>query len=103
MSFEIRREDISALTLGSAVLGCGGGGNSYYGQLVARRILGGDSSVQVIDIGEIDAKSFALTSTAVGAPLICLEKPPSLSALQVGVDSAKAHLRGAVGAFFAAE
>ncbi|MDO8431637.1 MAG: DUF917 domain-containing protein [Candidatus Binatus sp.] len=103
MSFEILRSDISALALGSAVLGCGGGGNSYYGQLVASRALAADSSVRVIDIEEMDARAFALTSAAVGAPLICLEKPPSMSALRVGVDSAKALLHGSVGAFFAAE
>ncbi len=103
MSFEIRRSDISALALGSTVLGCGGGGNSYYGQLVASRVLAADSSVQVIDIDEMDSRAFAITSAAVGAPLICLEKPPSMNALRVGVDSATAKLRGSIGAFFAAE
>jgi DUF917 family protein len=103
MSFEIRRHDIAALALGSTVLGCGGGGNSYYGQLVASRVLGADSAVRVIDIDEMDPRAFALTSAAVGAPLICLEKPPSMSALRVGVDSAKSLLRESIGAFFAAE
>src|SRR5260221_7757051 len=101
MSFEIRRHDIYAVALGSTVLGCGGGGNSSYGQLVAAGVLGADSAVRVIDIDEMDSRAFALTSAAVGAPLICLEKPPSMSALQAGVDSAKSLLREPVGAFFA--
>src|SRR5258707_13737496 len=51
----------------------------------------------------MDPRAFALTSAAVGRPLICLENPPSMSALQAGVDSAKSLLREPVGAFFAAE
>ncbi len=103
MSFEITRRDISALALGSAVLGTGGGGNSYYGQLAANRILADDVSVRVIGIDEMDPASFAITSAAIGAPLVCLEKPPSLLALQSGFDSVRAALKGTVGAFFAAE
>ncbi|MGO9452576.1 MAG: DUF917 domain-containing protein [Candidatus Binataceae bacterium] len=103
MSFEIRRRDISAFTLGSTVLGCGGGGNSYYGQLVARRLLADDSAVAVIDVDEMDPESFAITPAAVGAPLVCLEKPPSLIALHAGLESVKAALRGRVSAFFAGE
>ena len=87
MSFEIRRADLSALALGSGILGTGGGGNSYYGQLVAGQIMSDTSSVRVIDVTEMDPESFAISSAAIGAPLVCLEKPPSLRALQIGLDS----------------
>jgi uncharacterized protein len=103
MSFELRRLDVSALALGSAVLGTGGGGNSYYGQLVARRLLDDAAAVRVIGIDEMDAASFAITSAAVGAPLVCLEKPPSMLALQAGFDAVNSALAGKIGAFFAAE
>ncbi len=75
MSLEIRRSDVTALTLGSTVLGCGGGGNSYYGQLVARRLLSGDTVVPVIDVDQMDPESFAITPAAVGATLVALENP----------------------------
>jgi uncharacterized protein len=103
MSLEIRRSDVTALTLGSTVLGCGGGGNSYYGQLVARRLLSGDTVVPVIDVDQMDPESFAITPAAVGATLVALEKPPSLLALRAGLDSVKSALKGRIGAFFAAE
>ena len=103
MSFEIRISDITALARGSSVLGCGGGGNSYYGQLVARRLLAGDVAVRVIDVDEMAPESFAITPAAVGAPLVCLEKPPSLVALHAGLESVRGALRGPVSAFFAAE
>ncbi len=103
MSFEIRRGDLAALALGSGILGTGGGGNSYYGQLVASQILGDNSAVRVIDVTEMDPDSYAISSAAIGAPLVCLEKPPSLKALQLGLDSVSASLKGRVGAFFTAE
>jgi len=103
MSFEIRRADLSALALGSGILGTGGGGNSYYGQLVAGQIMSDTSSVRVIDVTEMDAESYAISSAAIGAPLVCLEKPPSLRALQTGLDSVAAVLKGRVGAFLTAE
>jgi uncharacterized protein len=103
MSFEIRRADLSALALGSGILGTGGGGNSYYGQLVAGQIMSDTSSVRVIDVTEMDPESYAISSAAIGAPLVCLEKPPSLRALQIGLDSVAAVLKGRVGAFVTAE
>jgi DUF917 family protein len=72
MSLEIRRPDISALALGSAVLGTGGGGNSYYGQLIARRLLDDDAAVTVVGIDEMDPRSFAITSAARDGPRIAM-------------------------------
>ncbi|HXW85188.1 MAG TPA: DUF917 domain-containing protein [Candidatus Binataceae bacterium] len=103
MSFEIRRADLTALALGSGILGTGGGGNTYYGRLVASRILGADRVVRVIDVTEMAPDSFAVSSVAIGAPLVCLEKPPSLRAFQLGLDSVSAVLKGRVGAFMTAE
>ena len=104
MSFEIRRKDVSALTLGSAVLGCGGGGNSYYGQLVAQRLLGADAAVQVIDVDEMPRDSLAITPAVVGAPLVALEKPPSMIALRAGLESVSAAIgKRQVTGFFAGE
>src|SRR5262249_56002325 len=82
MSYALRRSDVSALALGSAVLGCGGGGNSYYGQLVARRLLSEETAVRVIDVDEMDPGSFAISPAAVGATLVALGKPPRLIALR---------------------
>src|SRR5690242_5431755 len=103
MNLEIRRSDVTALALGSTVLGCGGGGNSYYGQLVARRLLADDTAVAVIDVDQMDPESFAITPAAVGATLVALEKPPSLVALRAGLDSVKSALKGRISAFFASE
>src|SRR5215813_4117816 len=103
MSLEIRRSDVTALALGSAVLGCGGGGNSYYGQLVARRLLSDTAAVRVIDLEDMDPGSFAISPAAVGATLVALEKPPSLIALRAGLAAVTPALKGRLTAFFAGE
>src|SRR5215472_9133632 len=103
MSYAIRRSDVSALALGSAVLGCGGGGNSYYGQLVARRLLSEETAVRVIDVDEMDPGSFAISPAAVGATLVALEKPPSLIALRAGLAAVTPAIKGPLTAFFAGE
>jgi DUF917 family protein len=94
---------VSALALGSGVLGCGGGGNSYYGQLVARRLLSEAAAVSVIDVDDLDPGSFAISPAAVGATLVALEKPPSLIALRAGLMAVTGALKGRLGAFFAGE
>ena len=103
MSYQIGRADVSALALGSTVLGCGGGGNSYYGQLVAQLLLSDDTAVRVIDVDELEPGSFAVTPFVVGAPLVALENPPSLTAMRAGLDAVTSKLEGKVSAFFAGE
>lgn len=103
MSFEIHREDINALALGSSLLGCGGGGNAYYGQLVARQTISPDTAVRVIDVEELARDQLAVSCAGIGAPLVLLEKGPSLIALRAGFEAIEKSLGGRVGAFVAAE
>ncbi|MFZ0888645.1 MAG: DUF917 family protein [Candidatus Binataceae bacterium] len=103
MAFEIRASDLPALTLGSSLLACGGGGNAYYGQLVARDLLAGERAVRVIGLDEMPAEGLAVCSAIIGAPLIMLEKPPSLTALGAGLDRVRHFLGPRLSAFVAAE
>jgi DUF917 family protein len=103
MSFEITRHDIPSLALGASVLACGGGGNPYYGQLIARQLVPADTAVKVIDIDEMDPHALAILTALVGAPLVGIEKPPSLTALRAGLDAVERSLGRQIGAFVAAE
>lgn len=103
MSFEITRADIPALALGSGVLACGGGGNPYYGQLVARRLLSESSAVRVIDVDEMPPGTLAVSAGIMGAPLIGIEKPPSLIALRAGFAAVERSLGERLAAFVAVE
>ena len=103
MSFAISRSDIPALALGSSVLACGGGGNPYYGQLVARHLLTDGRAVNVIDIDEMDPHGLAIFTALMGAPLVGIEKPPSLAALRAGLEAVERSLGSRIAAFVAIE
>jgi DUF917 family protein len=103
MSFEITRHDIPALALGASVLACGGGGNPYYGQLIARELIPAGGAVTVIDVDEMNPHALAIFTAVIGAPLIGIEKPPSLIALRAGLDAVERSLGTQIGAFVAAE
>ena len=103
MSFEITPADLGALALGSGVLACGGGGNPYYGQLVAQRLLAERGSVRVIDLEEMAPDSLALCTAIMGAPLVGIEKPPSLRALHAAFEAAAQALGRRLAAFVAVE
>jgi DUF917 family protein len=103
VSFELTSGDLPALSLGSSVLACGGGGNPYYGQLVARRALAKSGPVSVIDLEEMDPDALAVLSAQMGAPLVAIEKPVSLAALHTGYRAVERAAGDRIGAFVAAE
>lgn len=102
MSFVITRADIPALALGSGVLACGGGGNPYYGQLIAEHLISEDG-VPVIDVDEMDPQMLAVFTAVMGAPLVGIEKPPSLTALRAAYDAVQQSLGNRIGAFVPVE
>lgn len=103
MSFEIGADDLPALALGSSVLACGGGGNPYYGYLVAREVLAKSGPVSVIELDEMEPDSLAILSALMGAPLVGIEKPLSLTALLSGFRAVQRSAKARIGAFVAAE
>ena len=103
MSFEITPADIPALALGSSVLACGGGGNPYYGQLVAQHLLAERAPVRLIDVDELAPDALVLCAGIIGAPLVGIEKPPSLRALRSGYEAVARRLGDRAAAFVAVE
>jgi hypothetical protein len=103
MSFEITPADVPALAVGSSVLACGGGGNPYYAQLVAQDVLGRHGAVRVIDVDEMPADGLASCAGIMGAPLVGIEKPPSLRALRTGFEAVQNSLGERLAAFVAVE
>jgi DUF917 family protein len=102
LSFVITRADLPALALGSGVLACGGGGNPYYGQLIAQHLIAEDG-VPVIDVDEMEPHMLAIFTAAMGAPLVGIEKPPSLNALRAAFDAVQRSLRRPIDAFVSVE
>jgi len=103
MSFAIASDDVSALALGAGVLGCGGGGNPYYAQLIATRLLAEHGPVRVVALEEMSSDGLAIFTALMGAPLVGIEKPPSLRALRAGLDAVERSLGSRISAFVSVE
>jgi DUF917 family protein len=103
MSFVIASEDVSALAVGAGLLACGGGGNPYYGELIARRLVSESGAVRVVGLEETAPDGLAVFTALMGAPLVGIEKPPSVRALRAGLDAVERALGAPVGAFVSVE
>lgn len=70
-------DDIEDLCLGATLLGTGGGGDPYIAKLVAYQAIERFGSVKVVRAQDLPADGLVLTTAAIGAPTVILEKIPS--------------------------
>ncbi|EWT07963.1 hypothetical protein N864_11605 [Intrasporangium chromatireducens Q5-1] len=76
MSWQITKDDLSDLARGATLLGTGGGGDPYIGQMLVERVLG-DGAITVLDPDEIDDDLFVIPTAQMGAPTVMVEKIPA--------------------------
>lgn len=69
------------LAVGSAVLGAGGGGDPYIGQVLARQAIREYGPVTIVGVDEVPDDALAVMSFLHGAPGVMVEKLPSSRAL----------------------
>ncbi|MCP4179030.1 MAG: DUF917 domain-containing protein [bacterium] len=70
----LSEESIENISVGAAFLGSGGGGNPYYGKLLAIDNIKKRGPIKVIDIDELNDDDLIITSSGMGAPCVALEK-----------------------------
>lgn len=71
---QLDEADIQALAIGAAILGTGGGGSPYIGQLRCLQELRRGRSIALIGIDELGDESQVLTLGGIGAPAVTIEK-----------------------------
>ncbi len=62
------------IAAGAGILGTGGGGNPYYGQLQVLRLMHGGAQVRMVDAGEVPDDALCVSVGSMGAPTISVEK-----------------------------
>lgn len=67
-------EHLESISIGAGILGTGGGGNPYIGQLRARQALREHGPVTVLDPEELDGDSQIVCVGGIGAPTVGIEK-----------------------------
>ncbi|MCP4227980.1 MAG: DUF917 domain-containing protein [Actinomycetia bacterium] len=85
-------EDIEALCLGATLLGTGGGGDPYIAKLVAHQALEEYGPVDVVNAEDLPPDALVLTTAAIGAPTVILEKIPAGTEFVAGVKALASYL-----------
>ncbi|MDC1437005.1 DUF917 domain-containing protein [Gammaproteobacteria bacterium] len=67
-------KDIDYISMGSTVLGTGGGGDPYVGKLLAKQAIKEHGEVTMISADELDDNAFVQPIAAFGSPMIMVEK-----------------------------
>jgi len=67
---------LADITLGSTILGAGGGGDPYVGMLLAREAIRKHGPVQLVDLEEVPDDAMVVFIAGMGAPGVLVEKLP---------------------------
>jgi hypothetical protein len=73
----LTEENIEDLALGAAVLGTGGGGDPYIGQLMAIAAIRKHGPVRLLSLDEIGDDELVVPAAMMGAPTVMVEKMPN--------------------------
>jgi len=84
--------DIADLARGAAILGTGGGGDPYIGQLMALEALEENGPVELVTPAALPDDAQILPVAMMGAPTVMIEKLPSVEQFVVAVDALGRYL-----------
>lgn len=84
--------NIEALAIGAAVLGTGGGGDPYIGELMARHAISDYGPVAVVETTEIPDDALCAMSAVMGAPTVLVEKLPGGEEQIAALRALESHL-----------
>ncbi|GAA1061850.1 DUF917 domain-containing protein [Agromyces bracchium] len=76
MSWRLTAADLPDLARGATLLGTGGGGDPYIGEMLVERVLGG-GSITILDPDELADDLFVIPTAQMGAPTVMVEKIPA--------------------------
>jgi len=88
---------------GAAFLGSGGGGDPYYGVLLAEAELAKHGPVELISIADLDDHAIIAPCGWIGAPTVSVEKLPNGREVIAGLQKLEAVIGGAVDAVMPVE
>jgi hypothetical protein len=79
--WEANEDNLEAIAMGAGILGTGGGGNPYIGQLRARQAIREQGPVTVLDPSELPDDAQVICVGGIGAPTVGVEKVRDLQSL----------------------
>lgn len=99
----ITLSETPALALGAGILGTGGGGNTYIGQLWLESLLRAGGVCRVIEAEDVADDALVCAVSTMGAPTVGIEKLMRGDEFVVSVRALEAHLREKIAALVIGE
>lgn len=91
MSWTLTAADLPDLARGATLLGTGGGGDPYIGQMLVARVLG-DRGITILDPDDLADDLFVIPTAQMGAPTVMIEKIPAGTEPTLALRTLEAHL-----------
>ena len=83
---------LADITVGSTILGAGGGGDPYLGSLLAREVIRKHGPVALVDLDEVPDDAVVAFVAGIGAPGVLVEKLPREQDSVVALRELERHL-----------
>ncbi len=88
----LREDEVSAIAVGAGILGAGGGGSPYLGQLQLTGLLREGRRVGIMPAGELQDDDLGCGVSGMGAPTVGIEKLPRGDEMWQSVHAIEQHL-----------
>lgn len=89
---QLTADDLEALSLGSAVLGSGGGGDPSYALLMTKYLIEKYGPINILSIEDLNEQDLVVPLSMMGAPLITMERLLSGRELQALLETIESRL-----------
>ncbi|WP_051318098.1 DUF917 domain-containing protein [Cohnella thermotolerans] len=92
MAWKLTEDHVRSIAIGAGVLGTGGGGDTYLGELQLIRLLRQGKTVEVVSVSELDDEAEGCAVGGMGAPTVSIEKLPAGDEMWRSVQALERHL-----------
>jgi len=96
VSWTLTAADLPDLARGATLLGTGGGGDPYIGQMLVARVLSesglGERGITILDPDDLADDTFVIPTAQMGAPTVMIEKIPAGTEPTLALRTLEAHL-----------
>lgn len=101
--WKLTPDDVESIAIGAGILGTGGGGNPYLGEIWMKSILAAGHSVNVISVDEVPDDALVTEVGGMGAPTVGIEKLPRGDEPKWAIEALESYIGKSIDAILCAE
>lgn len=101
--WNVTADDVESIAIGAGILGAGGGGNPYLGEIWMKTMLAAGHSVKVHSVDEIADNALVTEVGGFGAPTVLVEKLPRGDEPKWAIEALEGYIGQSIDAILCAE